>query len=186
VQVCQARPLDAAGRAQVEAHGYLAYRWARRFLRYRARGMPPEDVIAEAMYGLTYAAGMYDPSRHVPFGAYATLVVRHRLERAVINWRRSGRHLPMTLGSCTGDEVWEAEDSRPTPDFANRASAHEMCERIRRVMPARSYQILRLYYSEGLTFEEIGSRFGLSRERIRQVMVQAIKKARQYFPNGVA
>ena len=56
-------------------------------------------------------------------------------------------------------------------------------------LPAREAEILRLYFGldrdEGQTLEEIGSRFHLSRERIRQIKEAAIRRLR-LTPQGQA
>src|SRR5262245_9287343 len=82
------RPLDAAGQRRVRDFCTLAYKMAWRFARHQARDIPPEELVGEALCGLTYAASMFQENRGVPFAAYATLVVRHRLIRAILDWQR--------------------------------------------------------------------------------------------------
>ena len=51
----------------------------------------------------------------------------------------------------------------------------------------REEKIIRLYYIDGKTFEEIGKYFGTTRERIRQIQTKAIKKLKlfkKYFYGG--
>jgi RNA polymerase sigma factor (sigma-70 family) len=177
--------LDASGRARVEECITLAYRLAWHYAR-NSRDVPPDELIAEALYGLTYASGLFDESRGVPFPAYATLVVRHRLFHAILSWRRAKRAVPYPTRIEVGDEgPWEAEDHRPGPDQAAQASAREMCDRVRQVLPPDWYAVLRLYHVEGYTFDEIGRHFGLTRQRIQQVLIKAIARARRHFPDGV-
>ena len=55
------------------------------------------------------------------------------------------------------------------------------------VITYREEKIIRLYYIDGKTFEEIGKEFGTTRERIRQIEAKAIKKLklfRNYFYMG--
>src|SRR5262245_56648089 len=63
-----ARPLDAAAQEQVKKHSWLAYQLAWRFARNRARDMPADELIAEALYALTYAAGLFEEDRGIEFG----------------------------------------------------------------------------------------------------------------------
>jgi RNA polymerase sigma factor (sigma-70 family) len=144
--------------------------------------MPLDDLIAEAFYGLTYAASLFDPERGVPFGAYATMVVRHRLIQSVLAWRRARRcdQLPIVQTPDGPTEV-EAE-ARPAPELCAVVAAKEMCERVRRVLPARTYKLLRLRYGEGRTLVEIGSRLGLTRQRVRQMVAEASHQLRLAFP----
>jgi RNA polymerase sigma factor (sigma-70 family) len=182
--VSRARPLDPVGQARVEAFTPLAYRLAWHYARQRARDVPPDELIAEALYGLTYAAGMFDESRHVPFGAYATMAIRHRLGQLIHGWRRGRRVLPYPANSDSADDApWDAADNRPKPDLVASTSARDQCERVRRVLPARWYTVLRLRHAEGLTLQEIGDYFGVSRQWIRQVLEKASRRARRHFPN---
>ena len=55
------------------------------------------------------------------------------------------------------------------------------------VITDREEKIIRLYYIDGKTFEEIGREFGITRERIRQIQEKAIKKLKlfkKYFYDG--
>jgi RNA polymerase sigma factor (sigma-70 family) len=158
----------------------LAYRLAWYFARSRATDVPVDELIGEAFYGLTYAAGMFRASKRVPFGAYATMVIRHRLMQAIRTWRRDRWAGPFPTG--TDEYAWEAPDPKPAPDLAARAAACEMCERVRRVLPAQMYAVLRLYHGEGRTLEEIGTVYGVTRQRIRQILAKATARARRHFP----
>ena len=55
------------------------------------------------------------------------------------------------------------------------------------VITDREEKIIRLYYIDGKTFEEIGKYFGTTRERIRQIHSKAIEKLKlfkKYFYGG--
>lgn len=55
------------------------------------------------------------------------------------------------------------------------------------VITDREEKIIRLYYIDGKTFEEIGKEFNVTRERIRQIENKAIKKLKmfkKYFYGG--
>src|SRR5688572_28147027 len=54
------RRLNASGQARVTAYGHLARRLAGQFARRHYRVLPDDELLAEALYGLTYAAGLYD------------------------------------------------------------------------------------------------------------------------------
>jgi RNA polymerase sigma factor (sigma-70 family) len=176
------RPLDEAGQQRVEAHAWIAYQLAYRFARRHAPGMPLDDLIAEAFYGLTYAASLFEPERGVPFGAYATMVVRHRLIQSVLAWRRARRCDQLPLVETPDGPVELEAEARPAPEFCAVVAAKEMCERVRRILPARTYKLLRLRYGEGRTLVEIGSRLGLTRQRVRQLVAEAGRELRLAFP----
>jgi RNA polymerase sigma factor (sigma-70 family) len=50
------------------------------------------------------------------------------------------------------------------------------------VLPARTYKLLRLRYGEGRTLVEIGSRLGLTGQRVRQMVAEASRQLRLAFP----
>src|SRR5436305_11176499 len=77
-RVSPGRPLGRVAQARVEGAVSLAYQIAWWYARRRAPDVPGDELIAEALYGLTYAAGLFDEARRVPFGAYAALVIQHR------------------------------------------------------------------------------------------------------------
>jgi RNA polymerase sigma factor (sigma-70 family) len=178
-----ARPLDAAAQEQVRRYCWLAYQLAWRFARNQARDMPADELIAEALYGLTYAAGLYQEERGLAFGAYARLVIRHRLTQCTMHWRRArrARSFPIVAGT-EGPIEWEAEDCSG-PDACADSAASEMCHRVRAVLSDRLYNVLCLRHAEGRTLTEIASRMGISRQRVRQLMMMARNQVRQCFPH---
>jgi RNA polymerase sigma factor (sigma-70 family) len=176
------RPLDAAGQRRVRTFCTLAYRIAWQYAR-QARDVPPEELLGEALYGLTYAASMFEEHRGVPFAAYATLVVRHRLMRAILEWRREKWIRPLPAKRKT-DEPWDVENPH-SPDLCTEASARDMCERIRSTLPARWYDVLQLHYGKGLSFEEVGQQLGISRQRARQLLDKAVRHTRKEFPEWI-
>jgi RNA polymerase sigma factor (sigma-70 family) len=182
--VSRVRALDPLGQARVEAFTSLAYRLAWNYARRRARDVPPDELIAEALYGLTYAAGMFDETRRVPFAAFATLAIRHRLTQLIRTWRKARRAVRYPVGSNSGeDSPWEAADHRPKPDLVAGASARDQCDRVRRMLPPRWYAVLCLRHGEGWTYQEIGEYFGVSRQFIRQVLERATDRVRRHFSN---
>jgi RNA polymerase primary sigma factor len=77
------------------------------------------------------------------------------------------------------------EDSSTTPPN-ERVERASLCEDLRTAvesLPEREAEIIRLYYGldtdQGQTLEEIGSRFHLSRERIRQIKEAAVRRLQQ-------
>jgi RNA polymerase sigma factor (sigma-70 family) len=174
--------LDRAGRERVEAYTWLARQLAWQFARTQSRDIPADELIAEALFGLAYASSLFQEERGVPFGAYVRMVIRHRLIQSVIAWRRGKRFEPFPkIPTPSGPIEVEPED-RPAPDQCSQVASREMCEQVRCVLPARLYDILRLYHGEGRTLREIGLHFGISRQRVRQLVCKAGNRLRQHFP----
>ena len=59
--------------------------------RYRALGLPLEDLIQEGNLGLMAAAGKFDPERGYRFSTYATWWIRQAVERALVDKGRTIR-----------------------------------------------------------------------------------------------
>jgi RNA polymerase sigma factor (sigma-70 family) len=177
-------PLTADRQRLAEQYLHLAYQLAWWFARNTCRDVPADELISEALHGLTYAAGRYDESRHVPFIAYAKMVIRHRLIQAVIKWR-DNRHAQLPEWSDLTGEQWEVEDRRSL-DLCNQAAALELCNRVRWALQPRWYKALRLYYGRGWTLEDIGKLQGISRQRVAQVIEKATREARRILTVGIA
>lgn len=176
----QSQPLDEEGKARVEKYLRYAYLLAWNFFRRYARDMQIEDLIAETMYALTYASGRFKPEYRVPFGAYATMVIRHRLIGAVSARRQHRNHFQ---GHPTGSKKLEQEpEDRTLPEVGAAMEARELCELVRRMLPAEWYELLRLYHAEGRTLEDIGRDFGITGVRVGQIIVQAKERVRRYLP----
>jgi len=101
--------------------------------------------------------------------------------------KSSGRHVSVDAPFTIGEEnslldIIESDDL-PSPDKeliteSLKTEIHEVLASI----PEREAQVIRLYFGlEGdhaLTLEEIGERFNLTRERVRQIKEKAIRRLR--------
>ena len=103
----------------------------------------------------------------------------HEAARTVVSLEAPvGRETQATLGELVPAEAPELAEEL---HLSLRADAlHEALERAVRVLPEREREVVRLRYGidggEPMTLEEIGRRFGLTRERIRQIEVEALKR----------
>jgi RNA polymerase sigma factor (sigma-70 family) len=182
--------LDAAGRQRLHDYLDLADCLARTQFRRCGRKVPLDELAGEARLALVYAAGLFDEGRGVPFGAYVTMVVRHWLVQAVTRWRRRGRldHVCFTELSSPDAADERSPFDPPCPrgqNPAQEAADREVVDRVRRSMPPRWFALLRLYFVEEHTLEEIGVQIGVSRERVRQLLAKALRRARRHCPRKV-
>ncbi len=101
----------------------------------------------------------------------------------------SGRHISMDAQLVEGDESSSslydvlANDSLPTPeDGLAVESLRKDIERSLSTLTTREGDVVRMYYGLNgkapLTLEEIGERFDLTRERVRQIKEKAIRRLR--------
>lgn len=184
------RQLDDAAREQAQVHLHLADALAWRQYHRCGRTVPLEELQGEAQLALSYAASLYDEGKGVPFGAYATMVIRHRLVQAVTLWRRGGRldHIRFTdlLAQNPEEGAQAFEPVCPHSREAEKEAAlQELVDRIRRMMPSRWFLLLELYFVHEYTLEEIGEQFHISRERVRQLLAKAVARARLHVERPV-
>ncbi|MEM0995727.1 MAG: sigma-70 family RNA polymerase sigma factor [Bacteroidota bacterium] len=100
----------------------------------------------------------------------------------------SGRHVSMDAPLVQGEEnrlldVLE-NDEEPDPDATLMSeSLSKEVERALSTLTEREAEVIRLYFGIGvehsLTLEEIGEKFDLTRERVRQIKEKAIRRLRQ-------
>jgi RNA polymerase sigma factor (sigma-70 family) len=179
----KSRQLDEAARERAQAHLDLADALAWRQYHRCGRTVPLEELQGEARLALAYAASLYDEGRGVPFGAYVTMVIRHRLVQAVTIWRRGGRLDHICFADLLAQNSQEGmpafEPVCPhSREAEEEAVIQELVDEIRRVMPARWFLLLELYFVREYTLEEIGEQLAISRERVRQLLAKAVERAR--------
>ncbi|HAV23862.1 MAG: RNA polymerase subunit sigma [Ignavibacteria bacterium GWA2_55_11] len=99
----------------------------------------------------------------------------------------SGRHLSMDAPFAQGEDnrlLDVIQDSRqPAPDSGlMEESLREEVRRALSTLSEREAQVIRLYFGldqeHSLTLEEIGEKFNLTRERVRQIKEKAIRRLR--------
>jgi RNA polymerase primary sigma factor len=101
--------------------------------------------------------------------------------------RNTGRHVSMDAPLATGDEntsnMYDVMQSEDTPSPENtliNESLRKEIERALSTLTAREADVVRLYFGlngeHALTLEEIGERFDLTRERVRQIKEKAIRR----------
>ena len=212
--------------------------------RFKAYGLPMNDLIQEGTVGLMQAAGRFEPERGVRFSTYATWWIRAAIQDHVLrNWsivrtgttaaqkslffnlRRlkalirdgaeprlspegrqevarklgvsladvesmearmaaSDRSLNATIGE-DGDAEWQdlLADGRALPDEEvserrDGAAREALVERALDALNPRELLIIRKrrLTEDGMTLESLGKRLGVSKERVRQIESQALKK----------
>ncbi len=99
----------------------------------------------------------------------------------------SGRHVSMDAPFAQGEDNRLLDvlqnDQQPNPDFGLMTESLKMeIERALSTLTEREAEVIRLYFGlnkeHSLTLEEIGERFNLTRERVRQIKEKAIRRLR--------
>lgn len=106
-----------------------------------------------------------------------------------INWILKVSMLPLSLDSPVGDNddsdlgMFIEDNSNPTPmESAYQSLLKEKIEEILGTLSPREARVLRLRFGldndKAYTLEEVGEKFGLTRERIRQIEGKALRRLR--------
>lgn len=157
--------------------------------RYAHRGARLDDLIQEGNVGLMKAIEHFDPKKNVRFATYAVWWIRAYITRYLKDNRsqvRGGELERVSMADFSLDAPLDEEsdmtyldrleDQGPAPDetFFSREKSGEVQEalnRARKRIGELGWDILqeRLTQDKPRTLEELGKRWGVSRERVRQV-----------------
>ena len=107
-------------------------------------------------------------------------------EKIIDTLRVSGRHVSVDAPFVEGEDnslldVLENKDSPIADDMLMNESLSREIERSLATLTERERDIIRLFFGIGyqeMTLEEIGEKFGLTRERVRQIKEKAIRRLR--------
>ncbi len=155
--------------ALVRAHSGLIHTVLRRV---EHRGVPYAALVQEGRLALWQAVLHFEPQRGVQFSTYGGMAVERALWAAVRQARAAeAEPLPGFPGAAPGETYhlpWEVRAALAT-------ALAQLPERLRAVLTRR-------YGLEGHapeTLAAVGQAWGLSRERIRQLQVEALVQLRQ-------
>ncbi len=99
----------------------------------------------------------------------------------------AGRHLSIDAPFSYGEkerlvDIIPNEDEPPPDKILMEESLRKDIQRVLTTLSKREAEVIQLYFGIGrehpLTLEEIGKRFGLTRERVRQIKEKAIRRLR--------
>ena len=99
----------------------------------------------------------------------------------------SGRHISMDAPFVEGEsnsllDVLPNTDSQPADRMLLNESLSKEIERALSTLTERERDVVKLFFgigiNHGLTLEEIGAKFDLTRERVRQIKEKAIRRLR--------
>ncbi|AGO28214.1 RNA polymerase, sigma 70 (sigma D) factor [Candidatus Tremblaya phenacola PAVE] len=153
--------------------------------RYCYDGQLVGDLIQEGNVGLICAIDKFERQRGVKFSTYAAWWVRQSVTKFLTTRKRKGRP-PVRILECTGPNHFEIT---PPSIFSWKAGMRASQTREGQLGGALSYlsdreaTVIRLRFgladsTRSHTLEEIGRHLGVTRERVRQIEAQALRKLR--------
>jgi len=157
--------------------------------KFASRSGRLDDLIQEGNVGLMKAIEHFDSKKNVRFATYAVWWIRAYITRYLKDNRshvRGGEHERLSMSDFSLDTPLDdeadttymdrLEDAGPTPDatFLALERDEEVSQallRVKRRLGDLGWDILqeRLTQDKPRTLEELGERWGVSRERVRQV-----------------
>ena len=145
---------------------------------YQNQGLSLPDLINEGNLGLIKAAEKFDETRGFKFISYAVWWIRQSILQALAEQSRIVR-LPLNqVGSLNKiSKAFSIADR----SLMNESLAKEI-DRALATLTERECEIIKMFFGIGcqeMTLEEIGDKFGLTRERVRQIKEKAIRRLRQ-------
>jgi RNA polymerase sigma factor (sigma-70 family) len=134
------------------------------------------ELISDGNLTLMRAVESFDFHRGYRFSTYATLALMKGFARSVSQMQSSGReaiHSPALLASVTDGHGLVAQRRMLHRDEVSRLLSR---------LEQRERDVIRAHYglNEGqpATFKQVGSRMGLSKQRVRQIEQSALAKLR--------
>jgi RNA polymerase primary sigma factor len=193
LKLCSKGDLDAKNKI-LESNLKFVFDIAKR---YSGRGVPIGELISEGNMGLIKAIDKYDCNRDVKFISYAVWWIRQYMLEAI---KKRKLHRFVEIDSKDGpsgiiERVVPDEEDEYVTEYDARYSnegeerKRELTENQRRtlsklmgVLNERERFVVEGYYGingrKELTLSEMGSKMGISSERVRQVKITAIRKLR--------
>lgn len=148
---------------------------------FRGRGVAFPDLVQEGNMALLRATKLFDTERgEAKFSTYAATAIRRRLRNVV----RKEHGLEESIDDTDkGLRRRLSSTAFPNPEAeALRADLRRRIVELIRSLPPREAEIIELKYGlngyDEHTFEEIGQKLDVSRQRVHQIISEALAKLR--------
>ncbi len=143
-------------------------------------GLEPDDLKQECRMGLLSAVLTFDPSRGVPFRAYASVCVNHRVSSARrVALKHSMLHSSLSLSSDQLSMLEEVPDAGADPEqqvIQGEEAGRIYAALTKRLSPLEKKSLL--LYLSGSTYEEIAEQLGCNLKAIDNALQRVRRKLR--------
>ena len=155
---------------------------------YQHQGLSLSDLINEGNLGLIKAAQRFDETKGFKFISYAVWWIRQSILQALAEQGRLVRLPQNKIGTYNKankaymafEQEHEREGSDDTDEDVMKDSLREEIRRVLKSLSPREAEIVNAYFGldgeNGVTIEQIGMKYDLTKERIRQIKERAIKR----------
>ncbi len=164
---------------------------------YRNRGVSYSELISEANDGLLEAIDKFDLKQDVKLISYSKWWIMQRMQNAIIKKNRMpASELPVDHEDQYDDDLEDGEQAVKVKQDAydedkfivdddnleDERNIKSFIENIMSILSDREADIINMYYGRcgyrENTLEDIGKKYNLTKERVRQIMESAFRKIR--------
>ena len=162
---------------------------------YRNRGVSYSDLISEANDGLLEAIEKFDLRQDVKLISYSKWWIMQKMQNAIAKTTRMPKSELPTDNDCQYDDSREDEPAVKKAQDAfseqfiidddnleDEKNVMKFIESIMSILSSREADRINMYYGRHgyreNTLEDIGKKYNLTKERVRQIMETAFRKIR--------
>src|SRR5579884_3617754 len=160
------------------------------------RGADYDDVVSIGNVALVDAAQRFDPSRGVPFGAYAAMLIRQSIVKSLsptsdaMSPGRRNRPLRAPSSSEAQDRAEDSDDEdsiaddKPDPEQTyaesdTTATVDAVSASLRARLKGRDLHVIEQRYSRRKTQAQIAEEMGISYQAVQQIEARALSRMRK-------
>ena len=160
----------------------------------KTQGLHQKDMSI-AFEGLIEAVDGYDPS----YGVKLKKHIETRVQFAVMHYfvaKNGNRKLPERRVQFLATKLkmknpYDIENFKNSLELSYNGTEQKVCNKdlFYKIMayikqlkhPKNAYEYINLYYLHGLTYREIGERYGVGKSRVSNVVYETLARARSHF-----
>ncbi len=147
---------------------------------YKYQGLSDEEVLVAGVKGAIGAIERYDPTKKRQFLAMMLWFIRQSILSELAKYSKEVRLQLDKFSNIFGDTFNENISEEYPDQIKARIKSYPD------VLSVRQLDVINLYFGLGeeqaMTLEEIGAKFGLTRERTRQIKDKAVRKLKLQEP----